>query len=93
MVYGKSQVNDVTYLFKKLTEDGAERYYLIATNNKGSSISNVVFTISGLPGGESYTAEVLNEDISIPLGGSGPYTLTDNFSNYEVHVYRISLSD
>lgn len=86
-------VNDVTYLFKKLTEDGAEKYYLIAANNRGTAMSNVTFTISGLPGGQSYTAEVLNESTSIPLGGSGPYTLTDNFSNYEVHVYRISLSD
>ena len=86
-------VADVTYVLKKLTEDEAEKYYLIAANNRGTAISNVIFTISGLPGGESYTAEVLNEARSIALGGSSPYTLSDNFSNYEIHVYRIGLSE
>lgn len=80
-------VNDITYLMCKRTEEGVPYYYVIAVNNKGAAISNVIFTITGLPLG-SYSGEVLYESRNVTLGGTTTLTLTDSFVNYGVHLYK-----
>ncbi|MBN1436170.1 MAG: hypothetical protein JW936_03770 [Sedimentisphaerales bacterium] len=82
-------VNDITYLLAKLTEDETPCYYLIATNNSGSAQDDVTFTISALPTG-TYTAEVLYESRSVTLTGAESMTLVDDFADYEVHIYKIT---
>ena len=88
-------VCNVTYLFRKLTEESVDNYYMIAVNNSGTDLTGgntVVFAFRGLPGG-NYTAEVLHESRSVPLieAGGGIYTLTDDFPNYDVHLYKMHL--
>jgi len=86
-------VNNITYLFRKLTEGSVDNYYMLATNNSGTDLTGgnaVIFTFDGLPSG-NYTAEVLHESRSVPLidAGGGIYTLTDDFPNYDVNLYKI----
>ena len=82
--------NDVTHLFRRTTEAGFDDYYLIATNNSGGALAGVQFTLSGLPV-YTYTAQELHQDpdtFTFVQQGND-YVLTDDFDNYEVHVYHL----
>ena len=87
---GGHDVNDVTYLLRKYLGNGYLDYILIATNNSGSNLTGVQFTLSGLDTSLTYQVERLFEGGSPSFGpSSADYVLADDFSNYQVHIYRI----
>ena len=83
------EVNDVTYILRKYELDGYEDYYLIATNNLSTPLAGVQFTMD-LPVA-TYQVEVLHEasQVFTFVQNGGNYELTDDFGDWEVHLYRI----
>jgi hypothetical protein len=86
---GGADVNDVTYIIKKYALDGYEDYYIIATNNLSSALAGVKFTMD-LPI-DTYQVEVLHEasQVFTFVQNGGVYELTDDFGDWDVHLYRI----
>ena len=82
-------VNDITYLIRRDFQEYLD-YILIATNNSGDNLTGVQFTLSGLDTSLTYQVERLFEGGTPSVSPSGTdYVLTDDFSNYQVHIYRI----